>query len=84
LTINDNKQQQLQPHETTPLTMSATTTTKYEPPTLTFRSNFDVWKLELEDWLRRNEMWESVFAPTKAERDGAKHKTQAFAVLFSQ
>jgi hypothetical protein len=45
------------------------------------RASFDTWKIEMEDWCRRNNLWTPIFEKSSAKRKASKCRSQAFAAL---
>jgi hypothetical protein len=50
-----------------------------DPPMLLSRDSFEDWKIDFEDWIRRNGMWEAVFDPKPDNRKSASRRDEAFA-----
>jgi hypothetical protein len=61
--------------------MSSSTSSKFDPPLLASRASFDTWKIEMEDWCRRNDLWTPIFERSPAKRKASKYRSQAFAAL---
>jgi hypothetical protein len=45
------------------------------------RVSSEDWKIDFEDWIRRNGMWEAIFDPKPENRKLASRRDKAFASL---